>query len=56
MINDKADEVIEELFKSFFNRYQTNLEKSMKGGEFLFNYVHLLHYKCHKINGSRGGL
>ena len=29
MINDEADEVIEELFKSLKNRYQSNLE-SMK--------------------------
>ena len=33
MINDKAEEVIEELFKSLKNRYQNNLE-SMKGTEF----------------------
>ena len=26
----------------------------MKGSEFVFNYVHLLYYKCHKINPSRG--
>ena len=33
MINDEAEEVIEELFKSLKNRYQNNLE-SMKGTEF----------------------
>ena len=49
IINDEADEVIEELFKSLKNRYQNNLE-SMKGNEFVFDYVHLLYYKCHKIN------
>ena len=49
IINDEADEVIEELFKSLKNRYQNNLE-SMKGSEFVFDYVHLLYYKCHKIN------
>ena len=27
----------------------------MKGSEFVFNYVHLLCYKCHKINLNRGG-
>ena len=26
MINDKADEVVEELFQSFFSRYQIGLE------------------------------
>ena len=55
MINDKADEVIEELFKSLLNRYQSNLEKLMKGSAFVLDYVRLLYYKCHKINLSRGG-
>ena len=45
MINDQSDELIEELFKSLFNRYQNNLEKLMKGSQFAFNYVHLLHYE-----------
>ena len=43
MMNDEADEVIEELFKSLQNRYQKNLEKLMKGCEFVFDYVHLLY-------------
>ena len=54
MINDEADEVIKELFDSLKNRYQNNLE-SMKGSEFVFDYVQLLYYKCHKINPNRGG-
>ena len=55
MINDDADEVIEELFKSLQNRYQNNLEESMKASEFFFDYVNFLYYKCHKINPNRGG-
>ena len=47
MINDEADEVIKELFDSLKNGYQNNLE-SMKGSELVFDYVHLLYYKCHK--------
>ena len=54
MINYKGDQVIKELFDLSKNRYQNNLE-SMKGSEFVFNYVHLLHYKCHKINPNHGG-
>ena len=54
MINDKADEVIEELFDSLKNRYQNNLVL-MKSIEFVFNYVYLLYYKCHKINLKCGG-
>ena len=52
MINDKAVEVIE-LSNSPKNRYQNDLE-SMKGIEFVFDYVHLLYYKYHKINLKRG--
>ena len=53
MINDEADEVIKKLFKPLKNRYQNSLE-SMKGSEFVFNFVHLLYYKCHKTNLNRG--
>ena len=52
MINDEAYEVVEKLFESIKNKYQNNLEL-MGGSEFVFKYVHLLHYKCHKINLSR---
>ena len=27
----------------------------MKGSEFIFDYFHLLYYKCHKIVPNRGG-
>ena len=27
----------------------------MKGSEFVFDYVHLMHYKCRKINLNCGG-
>ena len=54
MINDEADEVIEEIFKSLKNRCKNNLE-SMKGSEFVFDYVHLLYYKCHRINPNPSG-
>ena len=54
MINDEADEVIKAfLFGSLKNRYEINLE-SIKGSEFVFDYVHLLYYKCHKINPNHG--
>ena len=53
MINDKADEVIKQLFDSNENRYQNKLE-SMKGSDFVFDYVQLLYYKFHKINPNQG--
>ena len=55
MINDKADEVIEELFKSLLSRYQIGLETSRKVSTFIIDCVHLLYYKCHKINFKRDG-
>ena len=53
MISDEADEVIKKLFDSLKSRYQNNLGL-MRGSEFVFNYVQLLYYKCHKINLNRG--
>ena len=52
-MND-ADKIIEELFDSLKGRYQNNLDL-MKGNEFAFNYVQLLHYRSHKINSNRDG-
>ena len=49
--NDKADKY----FQSRFSRYQIGLEISMKGSDFVFDYVHLLYYKCHEINSERVG-
>ena len=53
MIDDKEDEVIKELFDSLKNRFQNNLE-SMEGSKFVFDYAHLLYYKCYKINKNPG--
>ena len=55
MINDKADEVIEGLFQSHLNRYQIGLKTSMIDSDFIFDCIHLLCYRCHKINFKRGG-
>ena len=44
-----ADEV-DELFESLRSRYQGNLETSMRGSYFIFDSVHLMYYKCHKVN------
>ena len=54
MINDDVDEVIEKLFESIKNRYQNNSE-SVEGSEFVFDYVHLMYHKFHKINLNCGG-
>ena len=51
MISDGTDEIIENSLK---NRHQNNLQ-SMRSSEFVFDYVHLMYYKCHKINLNRRG-
>ena len=55
MINDTADEVIGELLQSRLSSYRIGLETSMKYNEFVFDFVHLLYYKYHKINPNQGG-
>ena len=39
MINDKADDVIEKLFKSFLNIHKIGWEMSMRGSDFIFDCV-----------------
>ena len=53
MISDEADTVNEKGFDLLKNKYQNNLE-SMRGSEFVFDYVQLLYYKCHKRNLNHG--
>ena len=48
MISDVTDEIIEKLLNSVKNRCQNNLQ-SMRSCEFVFNYIHLLCHKCHKM-------
>ena len=50
MINDKADEVIEELFQLRLSRYQIEYGTSTKGSDFIFDCAHLLYCKWHKID------
>ena len=42
------------IFNSLKNSYQNNLG-SMRNSKFVFDYVKLLYYKCHKINLDCGG-
>ena len=55
MIRDVTDEIIAKLFNSFKNRLSKNNLQSMRGRDFIFDYVQLWYYKCHKINLNRGG-
>ena len=49
----KQMKFLKELFQSLLSRYQTWLEKSMKGSEYVFDCFQLLYYNCHKINPNR---
>ena len=55
MMDYETNEIIEEIFKSLLQRHQEGLEESMRGSEFVFDSVDLLHYKFDKINLNRGG-
>ena len=49
MMGSETDEIIEEIFKSFLQKYQEGLEESMRGSEFVFGSVDALYYKLNKI-------
>ena len=55
MLYDNANDVVNELFESRLSRYQTGLETSMRGSNFIFDSVQLLYYKCHRIKLKHGG-
>ena len=56
MMGVETDDIINELFKSFFEKYQEGLETKMKeGSNFVFESVDLLYYSLHKISLNRGG-
>ena len=46
------------LQKKIFDSLKIDTKKKlelMKGSEFVFDYVYLLYWKCHKINLNHGG-
>ena len=55
MMGFDTNEIIENLFDSILQRYQKGLEKSMKGSDFVFDYVESLNYIFHKIDLKSGG-
>ena len=55
MIGSETDEIIEDLFESFLQKYQEGLEESMRGSEFVYDSVDVLYYNLNKVNLSRGG-
>ena len=55
MIGSETNEIIEELFKSFSQRYQEGLEESIRGSEFVFDSVDALYYDLNNVSLSIGG-
>ena len=55
MIGDDNDDIIEELFKSFLQKYEENLQNKMRGSDFEFDGVNFLYYDFNKISLDRGG-
>ena len=55
MIGSETDEIIKDLFESFLQKYQKGLEESMRGSEFVYDSVDVLHYNLNKVSLSRGG-
>ena len=55
MIGSETDEIIEDLFETFLQKYQEGLEESMRGSEFVYDSVDTLYYDLNKVSLSRGG-
>ena len=43
-----TNKVVDELIDSLNSRYQGHLKTCMKGSEFIFDSVQLMHCKCHR--------
>ena len=54
-IGDDNDDIIEELFKSFIQKYEENLQNKMRGSDFAFDGVNFLYYDFTEISLNRGG-
>ena len=44
MIGSETDEIIDELFESFLQKYQEGLEESVRGSEIVYDSVDVLYY------------
>ena len=49
------NEIIRDLFNSILRRYQGGLQESIRGSEFVFDYVESLNYIFHKVDLKRSG-
>ena len=51
---DNRNDIVYKLFKTLLSTYQSGLETSNRGSDFLFDSVELIYYKCYRINFRRG--
>ena len=55
MMGGNTNEIIRNLFNSSLRRYQGGLHESMRGSEFVFDYVESLSYIFYKVDLKRSG-
>ena len=55
IMGNETDEIAKELFESLLQKYQELLKNKMRGSEFVFDSIDLLHYNLHKISLNRSG-
>ena len=55
MLGSETNEIIENVFVSFLQKYQEELEESMRGSEFVYDSVDVLYHNLNKVSLSRGG-
>ena len=55
MIGKDNDEIIEDLFKSFLQKHEENLQNEMRGSDFEFDGVNFLYYDFNEISLNIGG-
>ena len=53
---DNASQIVDDFVNTRLSRYQGNLETTMRGSDFIFQSVQLLHYKCYRRNFRRDRL
>ena len=54
MQGEDTDAIIREIVRSFLHNYQQEL-KMIKESDFVFESVHLMDYKLHRVRLNRGG-
>ena len=54
LIGNTTVDIIKEPFESTLKRYQSGLEESMRGSEFVYDCVNELFYKLNKVDLHRG--